>query len=465
MPKINLFISYSHKDKEQYIPEILSYINEQNCSKIDIWYDDKISPGNEWDEAIKARLNNADIVLLLLSQSFLMSKYVKENELSVALAKHKAGECRVIPIFIRKCFLDNYPQIKDLQGLPRDMRFISDMGEEKWSHYTEILQQLNDIAYEIETNRKIAASIHDDSEKAAPAKEIKQLSSNLKIFLSLPDSAEGKKKRMDFLIQVEGKRKYEGWPYEVVPGITDAVELYKKSPEEMTESLATLINESLYSIHIINSENDMAGGISKAQYDIAKKQSDTAFFKRIVWLLNADIKPKLGKEVSMDPIATGNDYDNIFELIKSLDADKEKMLNQLKKNFSQEKKVYMFYDFGKDHNNDLRIKLKSKIEENEDLAVRFSLPNTSLEKEREDLDKCEGGCIFYGATDPQWFVYRQSILLDAGYTLSKAICVDEPEIDRKIQRDISKNAFMVIKGQTDLDFGVKNFLERLKNKA
>lgn len=463
MSKIGLFISYSHKDKEQYIPEILNYVNEQNCSKIEIWYDDKISPGNEWDEAIKSKLNSADIVLLLLSQSFLMSKYVKENELSVALKRHKSGACRVIPIFVRKCFLDNYPEIKDLQGLPRDMKFLSDMGEEKWGHYTEIVQQLNDIAYDIETNRNISDSIHNDGAKAASAKEIEQLSGKRKIFLSLPDSEEGKKKRRDLIIQVEGKIKYEGWPYEVVPGIVEAAELYKKSGEEMAGLLTAPINESLYSIHIITAENDLAGGINKIQYDIAQKHSDTSFFKRIVWLLNPDIKARLGKEVSMNPITTGDDYNNIFELIKSLDAEKEKMLNQLKKNFSLEKKVYMFYDFGKDHNNELRIKLKSKIEENEDLAVRFSMPNASLEKEREDLDKCEGGCIFYGATDPQWFVYRQSILLDAGYTLSKAICVDEPEIDRKIQRDISKNAFMVIKGQTDLDFGVKNFLDRLKN--
>ncbi|MEO6000404.1 MAG: toll/interleukin-1 receptor domain-containing protein [Chitinophagaceae bacterium] len=465
MPQVNLFISYSHKDKEQYIPELLSYVNEQNCSKINIWYDEKISPGNEWDDAIKSKLNTADIVLLLLSQSFLMSKYVRENELTVAISRHKAGECRVIPIFIRKCFLDNYQDIKGLQGLPRDMSFLSDMGEEKWGHYTEIVQQLNDIAHEIETNRNISKSIDDNNDKAGSAKAIEQLCNKRKIFLSIPDSEEGKKKRRDLIIQVEGKIKYEGWPYEVVPGILEANELYKKSEKEISDCLSTLISDSLYSIHIVTSENDLISGVNKLQYDIARNHRDDAFFKSIIWLLNADIKSRLEKEVTMNPITTGNDYDNIFELIKSLDADKEKKLSLLKKSFSEEKKIYMFYDFSKDHNSDLRIKLKSKIEENENLAVRFSMPNASLEKEKEELDKCEGGCIFYGATDPQWFVYRQSILLDAGYTLSKAVCVDEPEIDMKIQRDVSKNAFMIIKGRTDLDYGVKNFLERLKNKV
>lgn len=465
MSKINLFISYSHEDKKQYMPELLTYLNEQNCPKIAIWYDENISPGAEWDEAIKNKLNQADIVLLLLSQSFLMSQYVKEKELKISLQRHQNGECRVIPIFIRKCFLDNEIEIKSLQGLPRDMNFISDMGEEKWSHYTEIVQYLNDVANDILTNRNISKKASDEGTKAGPATQAEQLASKRKIFLSVPESEEGKKRRKNFIIQVDGKAKYEGWPYEIVPGITEASELINKNATEISATLGSIISDSLYSIHIITAETDLQAGINKMQYDLAKKQSESTFFKSIVWLADADIKAKLDKEVAMNPLVTGNNYEDIFDLIKSLDTEKEKKLNEMKRSFSPEKKIYMFYDFSKDHNNDLRIILKSKIEENENIAVRFSLPNVSLEKEKEDLEKCEGGFIFYGATDPQWFVMRQSVLLDAGFTRSKAVCVDEPEIDVKIRRDVSRNAFMLIKGRTDLDFGVKNFLDRLNNKS
>ncbi len=463
MSKVSLFISYSHRDGEKYLPELLTYLNDQTCPRIDVWYDERISPGSEWDDAIKRKMDEADIVLLLLSQSFLMSKYIRENELSVALERHKAGACKVIPIFLRNCFLDNYPQIKALQGLPRDMRFLSDMGEERFDHYTHFVEVLNDIAYDLETDRSITDAKQQVNGKAAHAREIDDLSSKRKIFLSLPDTEEGRKKRKDFIIQVEGKIKYEEWPYEVVPGIQEAAALYKLPEAEMTVPLKALIGESLYSIHIVTSESDLAGGIGKMQYELAKQQRSATFFKSIVWLLDAGIKNRLDMEVSMNPVTTGNDYDNIFELIRCLDTEKDKMLVQMKKNFAPKKKVYMFYDFRTDHNNELRIQLKSKIEENENLTVRFSLPDPLLEKEREDLDKCEGGCIFYGATDPRWFAYRQSLLLDAGYTHSKAVCVDEPEIDKKIQRDLIKNAFTVIRGQTGLDLGLKNFLDQLNS--
>ena len=465
MGTLNLFISYSHEESEPYLADLLKYLNEQNCSGINIWYDEKISPGSDWDDLIKQRLNSADIVLLMLSQSFLNSRYIQENELSVAIKRHQSHECRLVPIFTRKCFLDNYPQIKSLQGLPRNMNFISDMGEEKWRHYTEIVQHLNEIAFEIQTQRNISNSLFEiDATKASDAKTIEGLINNNQIFLSIPSSEEGRKKRRELIIQVEGKIKYEDWPYAIVPGIKEAAEIMTWNEQETIQTLNDTMSKSLYSIHIISSSDDLKKGLDQIQYDQARiRRENSTFFKSIMWLLSSDLKSSLDEEVTMNPIAVGNDYDNIFELIKYLDSEKEKKINELKKAFSPAKKVYMFYDFAKDHDCDLRIKLKTKIEENENLTVRCSPPMSTLEKEKEDLDKCEGGFIFYGTADPQWFAYRQSILLDAGFTQSKAICVDEPEIDRKIDRDVSKNAFITIKGKSDLDFGVKNFLERLQN--
>jgi hypothetical protein len=400
-----------------------------------------------------------------------MSRYIKENELEISIERHKAGKCRVIPIFIRRCILDSFPQIKKLQGLPRDMSFISDMGEERWSHYTEIVQKINDVAHEMETERNISNSIvnNNDAVKTNIAKNIELLRNNGKIFLSTPESEEGKRKRKEFLYQVAGKMKYENWPYEIVPGIDEIEKISHKNEKERLDFFHSLISESLYSIHIIACEDELDKGIDKIQYELAKKYITASIFHRnIIWLLNADIKAKLSKEmteeISMYPIATGNDYENIFEIIKSLDVEKEKKINELKKSFSPDKKVFMFYDFTKDHESDLRIGLKTKIEENKHFSLRFNLPNENLQKEKEDLEKCEGALIFYGAADPQWFLMRQSILFDAVKIQTKAVCIDEPEIDKKMNRDVSKNEFLTIKGKNELELGVKSFLDRLENR-
>jgi hypothetical protein len=153
--KLKLFISYSHQDKITYLPELLSYLKSKYLSEsVLIWHDQDISPGDEWDDDIKENLATADIIVLLISQDFLNSGYIDKIELKKSIERHHKGECAVIPLFIRHCPLDNYEDITKLQGLPRDMRFISDMGREKDAAYTEILIGIKDKADKLIENRK-----------------------------------------------------------------------------------------------------------------------------------------------------------------------------------------------------------------------------------------------------------------------------------------------------------------------
>jgi TIR domain-containing protein len=477
MSKINLFISYSHVEKTNYLPELLGYLNEKSCPRINIWYDEKITPGGEWDEIIKSSFNSSQIILLLISQSFLNSAYIRENELNPALARCEAGECTVIPIFVRNCDVESYPEILKLQGLPAGMKFISDMEEEKWRHYKDIAQKINaiaekmgDAADEAETEKNISSSMSNSGvagdAKGVAAENLRQLRDSKKIFLSIPDSEEGKNKRRIFISQAEDKKKYEGWPYEIVPGTDVSDEVLKDTEGGGDAFISSFIKDTIYSIHIIGSEHDLEGGINKAQYELAKKYgAGKSLYRNIVWLLGPDIKGKLSADVQMNPIATGSNYENIFDIIKSLDGEKEKKITELKKVFSPVSKIFMFYDFSKDHDSDLRISLKEKIESNENVSVRLSTANQDLEQEKRELENCDGALIFYGASDPGWYSMRQLVVLDAKNITSKAVCVDDPDIDRKIKRDVSKNEVQTIKGVNDLEPGVKSFLDRIQNKT
>lgn len=469
MSKINLFISYSHDD-ETYFRRLKQFINCTNCPNLNIWDDEDIQPGEEWDEEIKRKLNEAHIILLLISQDFLNSKYINEIELKSALKKHELNQCRVIPIFVKECILNIHPQITKLQGLPKGMKFLANMGEQVDSLYTEIYKEIIEVAEELLTDENIRNSISKNDAKSDNAKAIEDLRNKKEIFLSVPDSEEGRKKRKAFIIQVDGKIKYESWPYEIVPSIKDTEELITKSPDEIVTACKAYITSALYSIHIITSETDLVPTdntsekqVNKLQYDLSKSEHvNSIFHKRIVWLLSADLKPKLDKEISMDPLFTGNDYECMFDLIKSLDSEKEKKINELKKDFSPNKKVIMFYDFKKDHNSDLRIKLKTRIEENKKISVFPNMPNGTLSTEREELDKCDGALIFYGASDPEWVLMHQSILIGSSAKRPKAICIDEPEINLKIKRDVSINEFITISGNNEFEDGVQNFLDKLK---
>lgn len=67
------------------------------------WYDGEIGAGQNWEDSIRRNLRSADIVLLLISSSFLNSNFIWENELLPALERHDRGECRVIPVLLKPC--------------------------------------------------------------------------------------------------------------------------------------------------------------------------------------------------------------------------------------------------------------------------------------------------------------------------------------------------------------------------
>ncbi len=116
-PPVVLFYSYSHKD-ETYREELVKHlIMLQRSGLIREWHDRKILAGEEWDEQISINLENADLILLLISSDFLASRYCYDIEAKRALEKHNNGEAIVIPIILRPVSWNLTPFSK-IQALP-----------------------------------------------------------------------------------------------------------------------------------------------------------------------------------------------------------------------------------------------------------------------------------------------------------------------------------------------------------
>lgn len=98
---LRLFYSYSHVDERmrQRLEDHLKLMEREGL--ISPWHFRKIGAGEEWEGAINKHLATADIVLLLISASFLASAYCYDVEMKRALRRHEAGKARVIPIILR----------------------------------------------------------------------------------------------------------------------------------------------------------------------------------------------------------------------------------------------------------------------------------------------------------------------------------------------------------------------------
>ena len=134
---IKIFLSYSHKDSD--IKEELDthFAPLKRSGKAQTWSDRDIELSSEWDEAIKRELEEADIILLLISANFIASNYIWEKEITRAMQRHECKEARVIPIFAKKCVFEDMPFAK-LQGLPKNAKPIATFADRDEA-YTEIV--------------------------------------------------------------------------------------------------------------------------------------------------------------------------------------------------------------------------------------------------------------------------------------------------------------------------------------
>ena len=126
---INVFFSYSHKD-ESLMTELSNHLSTlKRNAAIREWHDRKIMPGEKWAEEIAEQINQAQVVLLLVSSDFLASNYCYENEMNHAMKRQERGEALVIPIILRDCLWRDAPFGK-LQALPKDGTPVKDWPDQ-----------------------------------------------------------------------------------------------------------------------------------------------------------------------------------------------------------------------------------------------------------------------------------------------------------------------------------------------
>lgn len=118
-----VFFSYSHKDEKLRDRLEVHLANLKRSGRIQAWHDRRIHPGDAFDDQIDVNLEQADIILLLVSPDFIGSRYCYEIEMTRAIERHEAGEARVIPVILNYCDWKETPFAK-LQALPKDAQPI-----------------------------------------------------------------------------------------------------------------------------------------------------------------------------------------------------------------------------------------------------------------------------------------------------------------------------------------------------
>lgn len=116
MPKDEIFISHSHKDKK-WLEELEKHLKPYLCNRtITSWSDQQIRPGLQWEAEIEPALTNSGIAVLLVTPDFLNSDFIHEKELGPLLKRADQGGVKILWIPIRSSAYKQTP-LKSCQAI------------------------------------------------------------------------------------------------------------------------------------------------------------------------------------------------------------------------------------------------------------------------------------------------------------------------------------------------------------
>jgi hypothetical protein len=123
-PPVEIFISYTRED-ESLRDELIKHLSMMRREGlVRLWHDREIVAGTDWEKDLDEHLEQAKIILLLVSSSFMASDYCYGIEMERAMERYDGGEAVVIPIILRPVDWSTAP-FHRIQALPRDAKPVT----------------------------------------------------------------------------------------------------------------------------------------------------------------------------------------------------------------------------------------------------------------------------------------------------------------------------------------------------
>ncbi len=124
-----VFISYSHADTA-WLKRLKVFLKpfERN-SVIHVWDDTQIQTGQEWRKEIKNALKLTKVAVLLFSADFLASDFIAQDELPPLLEAAQNDGASIMPIILKPCGFDRFPNISKFQAVNSPSKTLVEMEE------------------------------------------------------------------------------------------------------------------------------------------------------------------------------------------------------------------------------------------------------------------------------------------------------------------------------------------------
>lgn len=119
-----IFFCYSHDDDDNcndvtWMEDIEKALCFDRSIHEKLWVDKRIRPGDRWEQEIKDKLDRAKVAVLLVSQNFWASKYIREKELPILMEAANRKQLTLFPVLLQACgYADS--ELKSIQHCPKE---------------------------------------------------------------------------------------------------------------------------------------------------------------------------------------------------------------------------------------------------------------------------------------------------------------------------------------------------------
>ena len=140
-----VFISYSHND-EQEKDKLLSHLGVlQTGGLVELWNDDRIGAGADWEQEIREAITQARVAILLITANFLTSNFILREEVPTLLKRRQSEGLVVFPVIAKACAWRKVDWLTKMNVRPKN-------GSPVWGDYgSHVDEDLAVIAEEVAT--------------------------------------------------------------------------------------------------------------------------------------------------------------------------------------------------------------------------------------------------------------------------------------------------------------------------
>lgn len=169
-----VFICYARADNKspheagRWLDRVMSMLGPLNIQGIRIWSDQDVKPGADWQQDLQQALRKARVAILLISQAFLNSDFIRNSELPVLLMRAKEGGLKILPIILEESMFHaakfKYPDpntgphealLSSLQTVNPPDEGLKDLKKAKQN---KILKQVGDMVLKLVRGEATSAS-------------------------------------------------------------------------------------------------------------------------------------------------------------------------------------------------------------------------------------------------------------------------------------------------------------------